>query len=171
MKEEIISDFDKTTADLLATLSLFSNEDFNKIPFEGSWTAGQVAEHLYKSESNIPNVLNGNSKETGGDPFEKTAIIKSIFLDFTTKLKSPEFILPTAGEKNKDLFIKAFEGTRKELRNLIDTKDLDRTFTDFPFPQVGEFTGWEWICFANSHSARHIRQMKIIYEKLTSIAA
>lgn len=171
MKEEIITDFDKTTVDLLATLSLFSNEDFNKIPFEGSWTAGQVAEHLYKSESNIPNVLKGNSKETERDPFEKTAIIKSIFLDFTTKLKSPEFILPTAGEKNKDLFIKAFEGTRKELRNLIDTKDLDRTFTDFPFPQVGEFTGWEWICFANSHSARHIRQMKMIYEKLTSIAA
>ena len=171
MKEEIIIDFDKTTVDLLATLSLFSNEDFNKIPFEGSWTAGQVAEHLYKSESNIPNVLKGNSKETEGYPFEKTAIIKSIFLDFTTKLKSPEFILPTAGEKNKDLFIKAFEGTRKELRNLIDTKDLDRTFTDFPFPQVGEFTGWEWICFANSHSARHIRQMKMIYEKLTSIAA
>lgn len=171
MKEQLISEFDKTTEDLFATLSLFSDEDFNTIPFEGSWTAGQVAEHLFKSESNIPGVLNGNSKETKRNPFENTVIIKNIFLDFTTKLKSPEFILPTAGKKNNDLFIKAFEGTRKELRNLIETKDLERTFTDFPFPQLGEFTGWEWICFATSHAARHIRQMKIIYEKLKPIAA
>lgn len=171
MKEQLILEFDKTTEDLLPTLSLFSDEEFNRIPFEGSWTAGQVAEHLYKSESNIPNVLNGNSKETERDPFANTVIIKQIFLDFTTKLKSPEFILPTAGEKNKDFFIKAFKGTRKDLRNLIAIKDLNRTYTDFPFPQVGDFTGWEWICFATSHSARHIRQMKMIHEKLKALAA
>lgn len=169
MKEQLISEFDKTTRDLFETLSLFSNEDFNKIPFEGSWTAGQVAEHLFKSESNIPKVINGNSRKTDRDLFEKTVIIKKVFLDYTTKLQSPEFILPTEGEKDKNHFIKAFEGTRKELRNLIGSKDLNRTFTDFPFPQLGEFTGWEWICFATSHSARHIRQMKIVFEKLKTI--
>lgn len=171
MKEQIISDFETTTKELLATISMFSNEEFNKIPFEGSWTAGQVAEHLYKSESNIPNVLDGKWRETERDPFEKTGIIKGIFLDFSTKLKSPDFILPTDSEKNKDVFIEAFAANRKQLRNLMETKDLYRTYTDFPFPQVGEFTGWEWICFANSHSARHIRQMKIIYEKLKALAA
>jgi hypothetical protein len=171
MKEKLITEFEGTTKDLFVTLSLFTQEAFNRIPFEGSWTAGQVAEHLFKSESNIPSVLNGNSKETKRDPFEKTAIIGNVFLDYTIKLKSPEFILPSGDAKNKDVFIEGFEGTRKELRNLIDTGDLNRTFTDFPFPQLGEFTGWEWICFAACHSKRHIRQMKIIAEKLKVVPA
>ena len=166
MKEQLIAGFEDTTKHLLATLSSFTQEEFNKIPFEGSWTAGQVAEHLFKSESNIPGVLKGNSKETERNPLEKTTIIESIFLDYSKRMKSPEFILPSNEPKSKDHFIKRFEGTRKELRNLIASMDLTRTFTDFPFPQIGEFTGWEWICFAVSHSKRHIRQMKIIAEKL-----
>jgi len=143
-----MSAFEETTSSLMETLSLFRQEDFNKVPFEGSWTAGQVAEHLFKSESNIPRVLKGNSKATARDPFENTGIIQDIFLDYTKKLQSPEFILPSNEEKNRDQFIKGFEGTREELGRLIKTIDLTRTFTDFPFPQVGEFTGWEWICFA-----------------------
>ena len=166
MKERLFKEFEETTSELLSTLSSFSNEEFNRVPFEGSWTAGQVAEHLFKSESNIPKVLKGASKQTERDPFEKTGIIQSIFLDYNKKLQSPEFILPSNEKKDKDQFIKGFEKTRDELRTLIEKADLTRTFTDFPFPQVGEFTGWEWICFAVCHSMRHIRQMKIIAEKL-----
>ena len=169
MKQKLTTEFEETTLDLVATLSNFTQEEFNKIPFEGSWTAGQVAEHLFKSESNVTRVLKGNSKETDRDPFEKTAIIQSIFLDYTKKLQSPEFILPSNEAKNKEHFINGFDSTRKELRYSIQNTDLTRTFTDYPFPQVGEFTGWEWICFAVCHSRRHIRQMKMIAEKLTEI--
>jgi DinB superfamily len=166
MKEKLITGLEETSKDLLATLSYFTQEEFNRVPFEGSWTAGQVAEHLFKSESNIPRVLNGNWEETERDPFEKVAAIESIFLDYTIKLQSPEFILPSDEAKDKEYFIKGFEGTRKELKRLITNSDLSRTFTDFPFPQLGRFTGWEWICFAVCHSKRHIRQMKLIAERL-----
>jgi hypothetical protein len=171
MKEKLITEFEETTKDLFVTLSSFTQEEFNRIPFEGSWTGGQVAEHLFKSESNIPRVLQGSSKETERDPFEKASTIRTVFLDYTIKLKSPEFILPSDDPKDKNFFIKGFEETRKKLRNLIETKDLYRTFTNFPFPQLGELTGWEWICFAVCHSKRHIRQMKIISEKLKAVAA
>jgi hypothetical protein len=166
MEEQLITEFKVTTQDLLTTLSLFSQEEFNKIPFEGSWTAGKVAEHLFKSESNIPRVLRGNSKKTTRNPFEKTGIIQTVFLDFSKKLQSPEFILPSNEPKNKEHFIKSFEGVRKDLQTLTETIDLTNTFTDFPFPQMGELTGWEWICFAVCHSKRHIRQMKNIAERL-----
>lgn len=171
MREQLISEFEDTTKELFGTLSLFSNETFNKIPFEGSWTAGQVAEHLFKSESNIPQVLKGDSKETEEDPFEKTGIIRTVFLDYTIKLKSPEFILPSGDEKDRDVFIKGFKETRRELKPLIETLDLNRTFTNFSFPQLGNLTGWELICFVVCHSKRHIRQMKIIAEKLKTVAA
>jgi hypothetical protein len=171
MKEQLISEFEETTKDLFATLSLFSHEEFNKIPFEGSWTAGQVAEHLFKSESNIPNVLKGNSEKTERDPLQHVDTIRRVFLDYTIKMQSPEFILPSDSEKNPDIFIKGFQETRKELKTLVKALDLNKTFTNFSFPQLGTLTGWELFCFAVCHSKRHIRQMKIIAEKLKAIAA
>lgn len=171
MKEQIITGFNETTQDLLLTLSLFTQEDFNKIPFEGSWTAGQVAEHLYKSESNIVRALKGASTNTERNPFEHTEIIQKIFLDYTRKLQSPEFILPSNEAKDKSQFIKDFEGTRTELKTLLDTLNLDRTFTDFSFPTLGHLTGWECICFVVCHSMRHIRQMKNIAEKIKASEA
>jgi hypothetical protein len=169
--DKLVEGFEETTKDLLQTLSSFTKEDFNKIPFEGSWTAGQVAEHLFKSESGIPRVLRGNSEETQRDPFEKTGIIETVFLDYTTKMKSPEFILPSDDFKNPEYFVKGFDATRKELRELIASADLTKTFTDFPFPQIGTFTGWEWICFAVAHSKRHIRQMKNIAQSIKEWSA
>lgn len=167
--EQLTSEFEETTKELSEMLSLFSDEDFNKIPFEGSWTAGQVAEHLFKSESNIPRVLSGSSKPTEGDPFEKAGIIRTVFLDYTIKLQSPEFILPSAGKKRTAFFIKGFEETRKELKTMIETLDLNKTFTSFSFPQLGNLTGWELICFVVCHAKRHIRQMKIIAEKIKTV--
>jgi len=166
MKEQFISELNETTKDLFETFSLFSEEEFNTIPFKGSWTAGQVAEHLYKSESAILKTLKGNSETTDRNPLEHTAIIQKIFLDYSTKLQSPEFILPSDEPKNKKQFIQHFEGTRKELEALTSTLDLDKTFTDFSFPQLGHLTGWECLCFLACHSKRHIRQMKNIVNRL-----
>ena len=166
MKEQIIAGFNETTPDLLSTLSLFTQEEFNKIPFEGSWTPGQVAEHLYKSESNIVRALKGPSTNTERNPFEHTEIIQKIFLDYTKKLQSPAFISPSNDPKDKSQFIEYFEGTRRELKTLIGTLDLDKTFTSFSFPTLGHLTGWECICFVVCHSMRHIRQMKNIANKL-----
>jgi hypothetical protein len=162
--EDWIKELDETAKELLDTIESFSQEQFNTIPFEGSWTAAQVAEHLWKSESCIPKVVEGNSRPTTerqGD--EKMGTIKSIFLDFTSKYESPEFILPSNERKEKEDLLNALKNGRADIRALTITKDLSRTFTDFPFPQLGEFTGWEWICFVVCHSKRHIRQLKNIY--------
>jgi uncharacterized damage-inducible protein DinB len=166
MKEQLILEFNETTKDLFAKLSLFNQDEFNKIPFEGSWTAGQVAEHLYKSESGIVKALKGSSVPTERNPHQHIDLIQKIFLDYTRKLQSPEFIIPSNEPKNKDQFVEFFEETRRELDLLIANLDLDKTFTDFSFPQLGHLTGWECICFATCHSKRHIRQMKNIAERL-----
>lgn len=166
MKEKLFQELEETTKDLLQVLSLFSQEEFNQIPFEGSWTAGQVAEHLFKSESNMPEVFKGSSTQTERDPLLNTAVIRQVFLDYSVKLQSPEFILPSNEPKNREHLVKGFEVTRQELKILVHRLDLNRTFTNFSFPQLGYLTGWELLCFAVCHSRRHIRQMKMIAEKL-----
>ena len=63
------------------------------MPFEGSWTAGQVAQHILLSSSSVE-VLRGPVKKTKRAPDEGIENLRSIFLDFDTKLESPEFIMP-----------------------------------------------------------------------------
>ena len=169
MDKNIIAEFEESTTDLLKTISSFRQEQFNLVPFEGSWTAGQVAEHLYKSESNAIRQMKGNTKPTEkSDTDANEKIIRLSFLNFNTKFQSPDFILPSPEPKLKEKFIKRFEKTREDIRKLIDTEDLSLTCTDFSFPGIGEITRLEWICFVNCHSIRHTRQMNNIHNELTA---
>ena len=159
----ILSEVKQTGIELIETIAAFTDEDLNRVPFKGSWTAGQVAEHLLKSESGLPLILRGTSRPTEGSPDENVEEIRNTFLDFKTKMQSPEIILPTAGTKNKEKLVCALEANRRLILELASTTDLTRTFTTYPFPGIGMLTGREWLCFLVCHTIRHIRQMKNIY--------
>jgi hypothetical protein len=166
-KEESISSFfDESMSKWTETIALFDDDHFNKIPFEGSWTARQVAEHLYKSISRLPQLLMSETKEADRNPFEKCEAIASIFLNFDVKLKSPDFILPSDEPKQVAFFVEAFKKTAGEMHRVSEEVDLTRLYTRFPFPQMDVLTGWEWIYFAAAHTTRHTRQLKNIFEKL-----
>lgn len=162
----MLHELQQTTHDLLQTIASFDQELLNKVPFEGSWTAGQVGEHLLKAESGIPEVLSGPVVAVVRPADEMVPAIESVFLDFSTKLKSPEFILPSAGPHDRQVLLNGFEFVRKELMQMAQQDDLTLICTSFPFPQMGELTRWEWLHFAVCHSKRHIRQLKNIYKQL-----
>lgn len=166
MENNIIKEIDETTAELLKTVDSFTQEEFDKVPFEGSWTAAQVAEHVLKSESGIPVTWLGNAEPTKRKPDENVGIIKSTFLDFTTKLKSPDFILPSQNPPAKQVLYDSLKANRAEVKRLASTLDLTQTFTDFSMPQMGHLTGIEYATFLICHSKRHIHQLKNIKEKL-----
>lgn len=165
MNTDIIAAIDQTTDDLLQTIRLFTPEQFNKTPFEGSWTGGQVAEHLLKSESGLPHVWGSRGASVERPVDAKVDTIRGIFLDFSTRMKSPDFILPSAGPHIQEDLYNALEANRAEIKRLAGITDLSLAYPDFPFPQMGELTGIEWAEFLVSHSTRHIRQMKNIYEQ------
>jgi uncharacterized damage-inducible protein DinB len=164
--KEIIDDLNETTQNLLQTISLFDQTQFNQIPYKGGWTAGQVAEHIFKSESGIPIVLNGDNKQTSRPPDQNIEQIKNSFLDFTSKMKSPDFILPTEDKKSREELFENLKINRAKIINIANSIDLSKTYYMFPFPGIGEMTGLEWLTFAICHSKRHTRQMKNIHEVL-----
>jgi len=166
MDKNINKEFDETTSELLKTISSFSPDGFNKVPFEGSWTAGQTAEHILKSITGVPDVMMGGTAATERDPAEKEPQIRSIFLDFQTKMKSPDFILPTEEPKEKIELSASLEKTFGKIRDIITNEKLDPTCTDVPFPGMGEFTRYEWVCFAICHTKRHTHQLKNIYSRI-----
>lgn len=162
---EITNDFDATAKDLLDTVSSFSEVAFNEIPFEGSWSAAQVADHVRKSLKGTVNALYGDVKPTERKADEHVEKLKSIFLNFDIKMQSPEFILPSEQPLQKDMVFQNLKELTDKISKATNTLDLSFVST-IPFPNSGELTRYEWISFAIFHTHRHIRQMKNIKKHL-----
>lgn len=160
MKNKILADLQETTQDLLDTISKFTQEEFNRVPFEGSWTPGQVADHIAKAEAGMPAVWQGRTHPTERAADEKVPILEKIFLDFSTKLKSPDFILPSNDPLDKQTLYHSIKNTRAKIEELAATIDLSLTYMDFSFPTIGTLTGIEGAVFIISHSKRHIHQLR-----------
>jgi hypothetical protein len=165
-KQYLLRELEQTTRDLLQAIAAFDQQTLNIVPFEGSWTAGQVSEHLLKAESGIPEVLTGPVMSATRPIDQMVPMIESVFLDFTTKMKTPEFILPSDGPHDRQVLLNGFEFVRITMQKLASTQDLTQVCTSFPFPQMGELTRWEWLNFALCHSKRHTRQLKNIYQHI-----
>lgn len=168
--QEIITAFENAASELIKMLSSFSEVQFNKIPFEGSWTAAQVGEHLRKSYNGIPQTLTGTSKQTERDPRQFIEPIKTTFLNFNTKLQSPDFIIPEQKQYKKDELIHSLEAILKEIIKTLPALDMNATCTSFSFPVLGELTGVEIVHFITYHTQRHIHQLKNIKQKIEATA-
>jgi hypothetical protein len=147
--------------ELQYVLSSLTEEQLNKVPFEGSWTAGQVGDHLLKSYS-VAETLKGRTAAANRPPDEKAEQLKNIFLDFSTKLKSPDFIIPTNDHINKDELLKNIGEKIKDILHSVQTKDATELCLDFEPPVIGKLTRLEWTCFVFAHTTRHIHQLKKI---------
>ena len=166
MNKELKSDIEKAFKELHNTITKFSDEQINVVPFEGSWTAGEVAQHLILSGDNIGNVLKGSDKDPGREPDANIEKLKAIFLDYSSKMKSPEFIEPEKKDYNKSEQLEAFKKIEAEVVEAIDTLDLTKLCTQFEFPGIGNLTRLEIINFIDFHTQRHTHQLKDIYLKL-----
>ncbi|MHA4809659.1 DinB family protein [Flavitalea flava] len=161
LKKELEAAIKNTVPQLLQTVSSFNEEQFNRIPFEGSWTAGQVGEHMVKFTG--ADILYGPVETTHRPIDERDLGIKELFLNFDIKMKSPDFILPTGTYHKKEEILHELENKWKEVSDAVQTLDLSETCTAFKIPGIGALTRLEWIRFMIYHTQRHIHQLKKIY--------
>jgi len=166
-RKQLLQELDQTEQDFYSTLASLTSDQVNVVPFEGSWTAGQVAEHILMSESGIPETVLGSTEGTNRPVAQYVPVIESIFLDFTAKYQAPEFIVPSAGPHNRQQLLEAFKAERAAIRDIAAKEDLTLTCTDFEFPQIAKLTRWEWLQFVLCHSKRHVRQLRNISKKVT----
>ena len=161
----LATSFENTAKDLLETISSFNEKEFNEIPFEGSWSAAQVADHVRKSLKGTINALQGEVKRSEREPDEHVEKLRSLFLNFDIKMQSPEFILPSEQPLQKDTVYQNLKEITGAISKAINSLDLSFAST-IPFPKSGELTRHEWVSFATFHTQRHIRQMKNIKKHL-----
>lgn len=168
MAKEILSEMTNTADKLLQGISDFPAEKFNTIPFEGSWTAAQVSDHILISVVGVLELLFTGTRPTTRQADEKVEAIKTMFLDFTIKMQSPDFVLPRNTPIEKGQMLSAWKDLKTKITEAINTLDLSATCTAFELPGFGEFTRLEWLWFAICHTQRHTHQLKNIYEILIS---
>jgi len=166
MEKQLINEIETTAHELLQVVDSFQQDIFNKIPFEGSWTPGQVTEHIFLSASGILNAVNGNTEPTQRDPHQMIAPLRDAFLNFNIKMQSPDFILPSDDPKDKQSLLQMTRDTWNGLARAAQTGDLTATCLDFEMPTVGLLTRSEWLSFIVAHTQRHIWQLKKISEAI-----
>ncbi len=171
MKKELLIEIEETRKALIRIITLFPNDQFNKMSSEGSWTPAQVTDHISRSLSGVADLLYANTKPTKRDAGEKSAAVKKMFLDFNLKMKSPEFVLPGNDPLEKDQVMEILGKNMEKLKEATETLDISATTTVFELPGFGEFTRAEWITFGIYHTRRHTAQLSNIYEKLSMASA
>lgn len=166
MTKEIIIELDATIKELIYVLSSFDEEQINKIPFEGSWTAAQVGEHLRKSYDGVGAMISGKTKPAERPPDQKVKQIRSDFGDFSIKMTSPHFVLPRNALYNKENLIESLSELKEGIITAASKLDLSEICVAFEFPGYGYLTRLETIHFIIIHTQRHIHQLKKIHQKI-----
>jgi hypothetical protein len=162
MKNDLQNTINGAKNEFLKALDLFDQGNINAVPFEGSWTGGQVAEHILKSVSGILETLNGPSRSTDRNPNEHVKMFGDIFLNMDIKMKSPDFIIPSDSQKDKSFLMVSLAKTFDGIEDVAGKDNLEETCTTFEMPTIGLLTKIEWIQFAGFHTRRHAQQLKSI---------
>jgi hypothetical protein len=158
---QVIPQLQSAFDEFLQLLSALNEDQLNKIPFHGSWTAAQVGDHLLRSYG-VAETLKGRTSKTQRPVDTNIPILKNIFLNFETKLQSPEFIIPSEGHINKNDLLQQLKTKTSDIIRTLDSADLTETCLDFDMPRIGFMTKLEWAHFVLYHTQRHINQLKNI---------
>lgn len=166
MESALEAEIRETFDELINEFSLIPDRAINIVPFEGSWTAGQLAEHILKSISGLPELLTEESESPDRPPDQNVEKLRSIFLNYSTKMQAPVFVRPSVGPHIKNILIQGFLKMKSGLIKSALELDLTGLCKGFEFPTMGYFTRMEWLTFSVVHTRRHLEQLKQIHQSL-----
>ncbi len=158
-KTQLTMQLDEAASELTALMSALDESQVNSVPYENSWTAGQLLRHVTKSINGMAKALIMPSKPAERDAGEKIQGLKDTFLDFSKKMQSPEFIVPENGPYEKQTAIKELQQALEQLKENADQADLTELVEGLP---LGPITKLEIVHFSLYHTQRHLHQMKKI---------
>lgn len=157
-------------AELVNLIAVQTESALKLIPGPEMWTAAQIADHITKSTFSIAKALEMKSEVTNRDPAQRVPELKKMFLDFTVKYKSPEFILPTQPTYEKALLITKLNTAFEQLQQRSNRVNLTEMISH---PAFGDVTKLELLYFVLFHTQRHLQQIKntltIVNQKALSL--
>jgi len=162
-KNEIFTPIAEAVAQLNDLLLSVDENKINTIPYEGSWTAPQLLTHVTKSINGMADAILMAAQPAERDPGERIEQLKTIFLDFSKKLNSPQFIIPEEGTYERQPTIDKLNKSFNLFNENANNANLNELVEGLP---LGPITKLEIIHFVLFHTQRHLHQMKKICEAL-----
>jgi len=168
MKDITHQQFIQSSENFITALELFTQENFNIKPFDKSWSAAQVAEHIFLSVKGLPQLFEMPTTEQPRDYAQHLDTLRKIFLNFDVKLDAPAFIIPSDKDQDKTSLVESLRNSFKEIETAVNTKDLTQVIADVPFPTIGPMSRYEWVWFTIFHLQRHTKQLHEIHRFVTN---
>ncbi len=161
--KNLINNITKTFDGLVNTLFKANDTDLNKIPFENSWSIGQVAEHIILCGNGIPD---SKTEISTRQKDEKVPVLKDIFLNMDEKSKADPALTPHGVTHKQEDLVNQIKAVKEKLCLIAEEKDLNDICLDMEFPTLGLLTRYEWLSFICFHTQRHTRQIENIIKHL-----
>lgn len=162
-KASLFSSLDEAASQLHELMAPLDESKLNVIPYPGSWTAGMLYRHVTKVIDNITRALQKPSKPAERDADEKVSELKKTFLDFSTKMKSPDIAIPEEGVYQKQDVLDKLQVSVSRFKEAAANQDGNELVTGLP---VGDVTKLELLHFVLYHTQRHLNQMRKIVDAL-----
>jgi len=162
-KNELLKSTGEAVSQLKKLILSVDEDKVNTVPYEGSWTAPQLLTHVTKSISGTAQAMGAPGKPAERDPGQRMDEFKKIFLDFSIKMNSPEFIVPEDRIYEKATTIEKLEDAFGQLQKNAADANLTELVEDLPF---GPTTKLEILYFTLVHTQRHLQQMERICKAL-----
>lgn len=162
-KQELLKDIEDAAGIMREIFVALDEKTANKIPFPGSWTAAQVIRHISKSANGIARAISETATKAERDPGARIEELRSIFLNFSMKVRAPEFIEPEEGFLEKQMVLDKFDRAFDRFRQAAINADPDKINK---VGGLGEITNLESVHFILYHTQRHLNQLENIKSKL-----
>jgi hypothetical protein len=164
-KKEILTAVGEAVSDMGGLMEPLDDTQVNTVPYADSWTAGQLFSHVTKSINGMAGAMLKESAPAERDPGEKIAGLRDAFLNFSTKMKAPDFIIPADGPFQKQTCIEELNQSFELLKENVGKANMNDLLTGLP---MGEVTKLELLHFLLYHTQRHLHQLKKITGALLS---
>lgn len=162
-KKELLTEVDTTAKQLLNLVRTVEENKFNIVPYEGSWTAGQLIRHVSKSTAGIAKALSRKGELAQRNAGEKISLLRDTFMNFSTRLQAPDFIIPEEKIYNKEVSIEELENAFEQFNANANSADVNEIIEGLP---MGTVTKLELIHFIIYHTKRHLHQLEKISKAL-----
>lgn len=136
-------------------------ELINAEPMQGSWTIGQLGQHVALATAGLPDKENKKA-DRPVNQFEPS--IRETFLSDTQKFKSPEFIMPEKKNYEKKILLTTLENNKELLLRISNEEPLDHLCLGVELPGWGCLTRYEWLKLIIYHVQRHTWQLQKLKE-------
>jgi len=166
-KDELLRAIEEEFYNLEKFYTQLPADKINTASEKNSWSASQLLNHVTKSTAGIAKAMQASPNPVNRIPGARIDELKKIFLDFSTKMQSPEMIVPDDGPYEKQNTLNELNNSFRRLKENAASADLTDKVEGLPF---GDVTKLELLHFILYHTQRHVHQMQVICDMVLMAA-